>query len=79
MDIVQTGTCSFGHVVDDKVRVAGICEIGHEVLCSSEGCALQCVHCGAVVCCRHSRTYDERTYCRRCKWRHYWRVFWMIE
>ena len=32
VDIVQTNTCSFGHTIDDKIRVAGICDIGGEVL-----------------------------------------------
>lgn len=75
LDVVQTSTCSFGHTIDDKVRVAGICEIGNEVLCSMEGCVLQCSHCGAVVCRVHSRTYGDKTYCNRHKWIHYWRIF----
>jgi len=79
VSVVQTNTCSFGHTVDDKVRVAGICEIGGEILCSTEGCALQCVHCGAVVCRIHSRTYGEKTYCNRHRWVHFWRVFWRLD
>jgi len=79
VDIVQTGTCSFGHTVDDKVRVAGICEIGGEVLCSTDGCMHQCEYCGAVVCSRHSRRYGDKTYCQRHIWVHYWRKFWRIE
>jgi len=79
VDIVETGTCSFGHTIDDKVRVAGICEIGQEVLCSADGCMFQCIHCGAVVCRLHSRTYGEKTYCRRCLWVHYWRKFWRLD
>jgi len=79
MDIVVTGTCSFGHAVDDKVRVAGICEIGREILCSEEGCMLRCRHCGSVVCRIHSRTFGENTYCRRHLWMHYWRKFWGLE
>lgn len=79
IDVVVTGTCSFGHTVDDKVRVAGICEIGGEVLCSSEGCLFQCVRCGAVVCRRHSSTHDENTYCQRHLWIHYWRMFWRLD
>jgi hypothetical protein len=79
VDLVRTGTCSFGHTIDDKVRVAGICEIDGEVLCSTEGCLLRCVHCGAVVCRRHSRTYAERTYCRRHRWVHFWRKFWGVD
>jgi hypothetical protein len=79
IDLVETRTCSFGHTVDDQVRVAGICEIGGEVLCSTEGCLRHCRHCGAVVCRRHSRTYGELTYCTRCRWHHYWRRFWGIE
>ena len=78
-EIVRTGTCAFGHSVDDKIRVAGVCEIGQEVLCSTEGCMLQCVHCGAVVCRKHSKTYGEKTYCHRCRWVHYWLVFWRLE
>jgi hypothetical protein len=80
VDIVQTNTCSFGHTIDDKVRVAGICEIGGEVLCSTEGCMLRCTYCGAVVCRRiHSSTYGDKTYCQRHKWIHYWRMFWRLE
>ena len=79
MDVVETGTCSFGHTIDDKVRVAGRCEIGHEVLCSTEGCLHQCLHCGAAVCRRHSRTFGDRTYCRRHVWIHYWRQFWRLD
>ena len=78
-DIVRTSTCSFGHAVDDKVRVAGICEIGQEVLCSEEGCMLRCRHCGSVVCRIHSRTFGENTYCRPHVWVHYWRKFWALE
>ena len=79
VEIVETSTCSFGHTIDDKVRVAGICEIGGEVVCSMEGCTHQCVRCGAVVCRRHSRTYGEKTYCTRHSWIHYWRKFWGLE
>ena len=79
IDIVQTGTCSFGHTVDDKVRVAGICEIGKETLCSAEGCQLHCIRCGAVVCRIHSRTYGDKTYCLHCRWFHYWRMFWRLD
>jgi hypothetical protein len=77
-DIVETGTCFFGHTVDEKVRVAGICEIGGEVLCSTEGCMRQCAYCGAVVCRRHSRTFGEKTYCRRHIWVGWWRTFWRL-
>lgn len=79
VDIVETGTCSFGHVIDDKVRVAGICEIGGEVLCSTEGCMRRCVQCGAVACSRHSSIYGEQTYCQRHRWIHYWRLFWRLD
>jgi len=73
VDVVQTNTCSFGHTIDDKVRAAGVCEIGHEVLCSIPGCLLQCTNCGAVVCRRHARTYGQKTYCRNCSWLYFWR------
>ncbi len=79
IDLILTGTCSFGHTVDDKVRVAGICELGREVLCSEEGCMLQCRHCGSVVCRLHGRTFGKHTYCRRHVWVHYWRRFWALE
>jgi len=79
IDVVQAGTCSFGHTIDEKVHVAGICEIGGEVLCSTKGCTLQCVHCGAVVCRKHGRTYGDKTYCQRHKWIHYWRMFWRLD
>jgi len=79
IEVVQTSTCSFGHTIGDKVRAAGICEIGGEVLCSTEGCMLQCVHCGAAVCRRHSATYGNKTYCRNHKWIHYWRMFWRLD
>ncbi len=79
VDVVQTGTCSFGHTIDDKVRVAGICEIGGEVLCSHEGCMLQCIHCGAVVCHIHSSMHGDKTYCSRHRWVHYWRMFWRLD
>lgn len=79
VDIVQTGTCSFGHVIDDKVHSAGVCEIGGEVLCTSEGCMRSCVHCGRAVCRAHSRTYDDGTYCCHCIWVHYWRALWRLE
>jgi hypothetical protein len=79
IDVVETSTCSFGHTIDDKVRAAGICEIGEEVLCSTEGCLLQCVFCGAVVCRSHSSTYNGKTYCSRHRWIHYWRLFWRLD
>jgi hypothetical protein len=79
VDIIETGTCAFGHTIDDKVRVAGLCELGREVVCSTPGCALQCCRCGAVVCARHSRTYGDKTYCLRCRWHHWWRVFWRLD
>jgi hypothetical protein len=79
VDAVQISRCSFGHTIDEKVRVAGICEIGDEVLCSTKGCKLECIHCGAVVCRVHSRTYDDKTYCNRHKWIHYWRMFWRLD
>jgi len=79
VEAVQIGTCSFGHTIDEKIRVAGICEIGGEVLCSTPGCARQCVHCGAVVCRAHRSTYGDVTYCQRHAWRHYWRLFWRLD
>lgn len=79
VDVVQTSTCSFGHTIDEKVRAAGVCEIGGEVLCSADGCMLRCVRCGAVVRCAHSSTYGDKTYCLRHKWIHYWRVFWRLD
>lgn len=79
VDVVQTSACSFGHTIDDKVRVSGICEIGGEVLCSAEGCLLQCRSCGTVVCRIHSSTYGDKTYCQRHKWIHYWRMFWRLD
>jgi hypothetical protein len=79
VDVVETPTCTFGHTIDDKVRVAGICEIGGEILCSVEGCLLQCAHCGAVVCRTHSSTYGDKTYCLNHRWVHYWRVFWRLD
>ena len=79
IDVVQTSICSFGHTIDDKVRVAGICEIGGEVLCSTEKCLLQCIYCGAVVCRIHSSTYGDKTYCQHHKWIHYWRLFWRLD
>jgi len=79
VDVVQTGTCSFGHTVDDKIRVAGVCEVGGEVLCSTEGCMLQCVECGAAVCRRHGTIYRDKAYCQRHKWIKYWRMFWRLD
>jgi hypothetical protein len=79
VDIVETSTCAFGHTIDDKVRAAGVCAIGDEVLCSTPGCLHQCCVCGAVVCRRHSRTYGDRTYCVRHRRVHYWRAFWGLE
>jgi len=79
VDIVQTNTCSFGHTVDDKVRVTGVCELGGEVLCSTEGCMFQCIRCGVVVCRRHSATRADKTYCHNCRWVYYWRKFWGLE
>ena len=78
-EIVEDGLCGFGHTIGEKGRVVGVCEIGEEVVCSMEGCALQCVRCGAVVCRKHSRTYGEKTYCRRCRWVYYWRLFWRLD
>ena len=79
VDVVQTSTCSFGHTIDDKVRVAGVCELGGEIMCSMQGCLLECVRCGVAVCRRHSTTYGDKTYCRRCRWAYYWRKFWGLE
>ena len=79
VDVIQTSTCSFGHTVDDKIRVAGVCEIGGEVLCSTENCLLRCVHCGAVVCRVHGSIYHDKTYCQRHKWIKYWRMFWRLD
>jgi len=79
VEIVESGRCSFGHIIDDKVRVAGVCEIGGEILCAMPGCLLQCCYCGAVVCRRHARTAGEKTYCTRCRWRHLWRWFWRLD
>ena len=79
VDLVQTSTCSFGHTIDEKIRVAGICEIGNEVLCSTEGCLQRCIHCGAAVCRIHSSTYGDKTYCRNHLWIHYWRMFWRLD
>ena len=79
IDVAEVPTCAFGHTVDDKVRVAGICEIGGEVLCSVQGCLQQCVHCGAVVCRTHSSTYGNKTYCISHRWIHYLRLFWRLD
>jgi len=79
VDIVETNTCSFGHTIDDKVRAAGVCEIGREVLCSMPGCLLQCANCGAAVCRRHAKTYGQKIYCLNCSWVYFWRKFWGLE
>ena len=79
VDLVRTGTCSFGHTIDDKVRAAGICQVGQEVLCSEEGCLLRCRHCGDVVCRLHSLSFGEIIYCQRHIWVHYWKLFWALE
>jgi hypothetical protein len=82
-DVVLTNTCSFGHVLDDKVRPAGVCEIGGEIVCSADAggqvCMQICACCGAVCCRRHSRTYGSRTYCLRCRWVGLWRTFWRLD
>jgi hypothetical protein len=79
IDVAEVPTCTFGHTIDERVRVAGICEIGGEILCSVQGCLLQCAHCGAVVCRNHSSTYGNKTYCTSHRWIHYWRVFWRLD
>jgi len=38
IDVAEVPTCAFGHTIDDRVHVAGVCEIGGEVLCSVQGC-----------------------------------------
>ena len=70
---------------NDKVRVAGTCAIGGEILCSTEGCLRTCARegCGATVCRRHSRVYGGKTICLRCRFpyllRTIWRKFWGLD
>lgn len=83
VDVVETNLCSFGHTIDDKVRVAGTCQMPgcNAVLCSTAGCLFVCSRCGAVCCRRHSIVSGDKAYCSSpsCRWLYYWRLFWRLD
>ena len=79
IDFGEIPLCGNNHTITDQVRIKGRCEMCDMLLCSQDGCALQCVVCGAVVCRRHSKTYGEKTYCSRHWPIHYWLKFWGLE
>lgn len=64
---LETRRCSCGHVIDQKITVAGVCTTCGRVVCS-EGCGYRCQRCGALVCRRHARVYGfkkDEIYCQR--------------
>jgi len=81
VDAFTAPLCSFGHVLDQQVRPTARCELGGELMCSTEGCAAWCCVCGAACCAQHRSSYQLEgdrtvTYCSRCGWRHWWRRWW---
>ena len=86
IDIYAGRMCTAGHVLDQQVRVTGLCAVCSAVLCSSEAggptaCSKSCCVCNSPVCSAHRSTFDmgkdrSVTYCSRCRWRHYWRLWW---
>ena len=82
VDVYEAKTCSFGHMLDQEVRVMSVCQIQGcgAVLCSAPGCSATC-ECGASCCPTHRKSWQVGpgrtvTYCSICKWRHYWKLWW---
>jgi len=77
IDVYAAGSCSCGCLFDKETRPTGVCGCG-KVVCAD--CARQCTFCHAVCCsdCRVEYTVGDKelTYCPRCRWRHYWRLWW---
>jgi len=81
IDAYHAPLCSSNHVFSREVQPKGVCWICGRLMCSSEGCAGACASCGAACCADHRRTYqldEERQviYCSRCRWRHWWKLWW---
>lgn len=68
---VSSRTCSFGHLLDPKTRLAAVCEVCGKYTCSTEGCSYTCVRCSRALCGRHAKLHAGQAYCSRCNWT-YW-------
>ena len=81
IDVLNAPTCDFGHLLDQQVRPAAVCQICGRLMCSVENCTGWCAVCGKACCATHRSTYereDERaiTFCLRHRWRRFVAWFW---
>jgi len=81
VDAYDTRLCGFNHLLDQQVRPTARCHICDTLMCSMEGCTGWCSVCGSACCARHRITHTLRdgtdiTYCSRCHWIHWWRLWW---
>jgi len=61
-------SCDFGHIVDQKIRLVGRCEVCGRLTCETAGCNFTCIHCGRALCRKHASVYsDDEVYCHRCR------------
>lgn len=79
IDAYHATLCNFGHLLSREVQPKGICRICGRLMCSLEGCEGRCSACGVACCANHRVTHKvhetEVTYCVRCRWRH-WIKLW---
>ena len=80
-DVYLGHYCTTGHLLDQQVRAVSLCALCGAIMCSTPGCAATCSVCGESCCPVHRSTYDlgngkTVTYCSRCSWRHFWKLWW---
>jgi len=75
VNYIGTRTCDFGHLLDQQTRLVAVCERCGAYTCSAPGsapgstpvCSFTCLRCGAALCRRHVRVYEQNeAYCSRC-------------
>lgn len=77
LNVYAAASCSCGCLFDKETWPAAVCRCG-KVMCTV--CTGQCMCCRAACCSACRVTYKvgdaELTYCLRCRWKHYFRLWW---